>query len=141
MCGICEYFEFKFVVDLNINLIVRLKYNTVWRIVCKDNIVYTIHRIIMFVRWISSQDVAYASYLIFSFYTAMYPESRRFGGSRQSRTFVNIDPPPSARKGHTRSVNVCLRFLEALMRFANRRLFDNYTLASLSMRPIWLIVF
>lgn len=57
----------------------------------------------------------------------MYPESRRFGGSRQSRTFVNIDPPPSARKGRTRSANVCLRFLEALMRFANRRPFDNFS--------------
>lgn len=74
----------------------------VWKIVCKDNIVYTIHEIIMFVRWISLQDVAYASYLIFSFYTATYPESRRFGGSRQSRTFVNIDPHLFAREGRTR---------------------------------------
>jgi len=97
----------------------------VW-IVCKDNIVYSIHRIIMFIHWISLQDVAYVSYLIFSFYTARYPNSRHFGGSRQSRTFVNIDPPPFEREGRTRSANVCLRFLEVLMRCANKRPFVNY---------------
>lgn len=116
-------------------------------IVWKHNIVYTIHRIIMFVRWISLEDVTYASYFIFSFYTTMYPKSRRFEGSRQPRTFVNIDPPLFTRGGGgrdvlTRSTNVCLRFLEALMRFANRRPFASYTLVSpFSMRPIWLIMF
>lgn len=79
----------------------------VWRIVCKDNIVYTIHRIIMFIR-ILLQDVAYVSYLIFSFYTATYPDSRRFGGSRQSWTFVNIDPPPIA---HARDIRVRLTYV------------------------------
>lgn len=36
-------------------------------------------------------------------------------------------PLPSHAGGHTRSANVCLRFLETLMRFANRRPFENFT--------------